>query len=578
MAGGKETPRQKMIGMMYLVLTALLALNVSKTILDAFVAIEENTQKSNGMQVDRGSEFIADVSNEINSTDGKENADKLRKLKKVMKQMKQVDQLSASLIKEIDQVKMELLRESGEEVTTVKPQDNQTIIWEKGEGCKPIRMNLKAVQAQDEYDIPMYILIGDDIRNPTGKGKKIWQDYNGFRSKLIQTIGTYREGKKAYSINPKAINSYKSNQDLKKQVEQMIRSSKVNLRDDEEILSTIYMNLTKPERVTQNDIEGVHWIGQTFDHAPLVAALASLSSMQQDILSARSLALSHLKSKVSVGEYSFNSIVGLVYGPEIANAGDEVELNVMMAAFDSDNQPTVTYNGNSFRGTQGKGLIKTKVGSGTEMTLNGTVSIKNKSGQTKTENWKHTIKIMRPQGTVSLPQLNVLYKGYNNIVEGVASGYDQTSLIGNGVSLSKSGSQHIAKVTTSARTANIDIYGINSVSKKRVKLGSFPFRIMTLPNPEFFFGAVEEGGKISPAEKNLFTRYKNSPLDARFTILNWELSLNTAPRPEKGKGSQISAEATKLLKQGRPGTIVNIKMDYVGPDQVVRKKIASFVL
>ncbi len=250
----------------------------------------------------------------------------------------------------------------------------------------------------------------------------------------------------------------------------------------------------------------------------------------------------------------------------------------MMAAFDSDNQPTVTYNGNSFRGTQGKGLIKTKVGSGTETTLSGTVSIKNKSGQTKTENWSHTIKIMRPQGTVSLPQLNVLYKGYNNIVEGVASGYDQTSLIGNGVSLSKSGSQHIAKVTTSGRTANIDIYGVNSVSKKRVKLGSFPFRIMTLPNPEFFFGAVEEGGKISPAEKNLFTRYKNSPLDAKFTILNWELSLNTAPRPEKGKGNRISDEATKLLRQGRPGTIVNVKMDYVGPDQVIRKKIASFVL
>lgn len=578
MAGGKETPRQKMIGMMYLVLTALLALNVSKTILDAFVAIEENTQKSNGMQVDRGSEIIADVSNEINSTNGKEHAEKLRKLKKVMKQMKQVDQLSASLIKEIDQVKMELLRESGEEVTTIKPQDNNVIIWEKGEGCKPIRMNLKAVQAQDEYDIPMYILIGDDIRNPTGKGKKIWNDYNEFRSKLIHTIGTYRDGKKAYSINPKAINSYKSNQDLKKQVEQMIRLSKANLRDDEEIISTIYMNLTKPERVTQNDIEGVHWIGQTFDHAPLVAALASLSSMQQDILSARSLALSHLKSKVSVGEYSFNSIVGLVYGPEIANAGDEVGLNVMMAAFDSDNQPTVTYDGNSFRGTQGKGFIKTKVGSGTEMTLSGTVSIKNKSGQTKTENWSHTIKIMRPQGTVSLPQLNVLYKGYNNIVEGVASGYDQTVLTGNGVTLSKSGGQHIARVNTSARTVNIDVYGVSSVSKKRVKLGSFPFRVMTLPNPEFFFGAVEEGGKISKEETRLFARYKNSPLDAKFTIYNWEMTLSNAPKPEKGKGNQLTSEGSRLLKQARSGTIVTFRMEYEGPDGIMRKKMASFVI
>ena len=54
MAGGKETPRQKMIGMMYLVLTALLALNVSKSILDAFVNIEENIQIGNITEHERG--------------------------------------------------------------------------------------------------------------------------------------------------------------------------------------------------------------------------------------------------------------------------------------------------------------------------------------------------------------------------------------------------------------------------------------------------------------------------------------------------------------------------------------------
>ena len=46
MAGGKETPRQKMIGMMYLVLTALLALNVSKEILQGFVMVDESIGKS----------------------------------------------------------------------------------------------------------------------------------------------------------------------------------------------------------------------------------------------------------------------------------------------------------------------------------------------------------------------------------------------------------------------------------------------------------------------------------------------------------------------------------------------------
>lgn len=39
MAGGKESPRQKMIGMMYLVLTALLAMNVSASIMEKFAAL-----------------------------------------------------------------------------------------------------------------------------------------------------------------------------------------------------------------------------------------------------------------------------------------------------------------------------------------------------------------------------------------------------------------------------------------------------------------------------------------------------------------------------------------------------------
>ena len=42
-----ETPRQRMIGMMYLVLTAMLALNVSVQILDAFVVVDETMVKTN---------------------------------------------------------------------------------------------------------------------------------------------------------------------------------------------------------------------------------------------------------------------------------------------------------------------------------------------------------------------------------------------------------------------------------------------------------------------------------------------------------------------------------------------------
>lgn len=47
MSHSKETPRQKMIGMMYLVLTCLLALNVTKEVLQGFVTINESIEATN---------------------------------------------------------------------------------------------------------------------------------------------------------------------------------------------------------------------------------------------------------------------------------------------------------------------------------------------------------------------------------------------------------------------------------------------------------------------------------------------------------------------------------------------------
>ena len=491
--------------------------------------------------------------------------------------MDDVNKLSDKLLKNIDEIKLEILEKSGEAVKEYKKDDENTILWEKGANCKPIRMNLMAVQAKDQYDIPMHEIVGEDIKTPTGKGKQLWEDFIKFRSDLVKTVGSYKEGGNAYSIDPKSINTFKNNADLVKQVSDMVKKSKVNHMDDDQALTDLYINLTKPERVKVHDMEGIHWIGATFDHSPLVAAVASLTSLQQDILSARAYALAHLKSKVSTGEYSFNKIMPLAYGPAIANTGDEVELKVMMAAFDSDNQPEVTGPG-AITIEGGQGTLKTKVAGGAEMVLSGTVSIKNKSGVKKTEKWTHTIKIMKPQGTVSLPELNVLYKGYNNIVEGVASGYDQTILNGNGVSLTKSGNGYIGRVSGAGRTATISISGKNSVTNKTVSLGTFTFRVMNLPPPSLFFGAVEDGGKASKAETRLFARYSDSPLKAEFTVQSWELNVAGAPRPAKGTGNQLNADGISLMRQAKPGSTISFMTQVKGPDGILRKKSGVFTI
>lgn len=579
MAGGKETPRQKMIGMMYLVLTALLALNVSSSILDAFVAIEENIQKANESAYYRGKEKKGALKETALDTSEKERAAKATRL---LKTVDKIDALTAKRIKFIDDLKIQILSESGEDVTKIGEGSIVKVAYSKNSPLLPARMDLDKVKSKDKYSEPMRIMIGDatDVKNPSGKGLELWKSYNNFRGELCEAIAGYDSGdssKGMYSYKAPNINKYASQEDLIKQIDASIEKSNV-AQDDKEAIKKIYVDLTKEERSEVHGMENVHWIGKTFDHSPAVAAIASLSSMQKDVLTARADAVALIRSRVSGGEYSFNKIMALAYGPELANSGDEIEVQVLMAAYDSDKQPIVTVGGTPITDVKdGKGIIKRKASGTNEMTLSGQITILNKSGVPKTMPWEKTIKIMKPSGTVSLPELNVLYKGYPNKVDAIASGYDQTILRGSGVTLRKSGKLWIA-TPGGGREASITVAGKSSVTGKTVSLGSFKFRVMPLPDPELFFGTSPSGNKGSKSENKLFAKYKPGiPLNAQFTILSWEMSVPGNPGPSpKGPGGRLNAKATSLLKQVRSGTIMSIMAKVKGPDGIIRKRGGSW--
>ena len=61
MAGGKETPRQKMIGMMYLVFIAMLALNMSKEVLSAFGFMNEKLTENNISTIEKNNQAYTNL-------------------------------------------------------------------------------------------------------------------------------------------------------------------------------------------------------------------------------------------------------------------------------------------------------------------------------------------------------------------------------------------------------------------------------------------------------------------------------------------------------------------------------------
>ena len=69
MAGGKQTPRQKMINLMYLVFIAMLALNMSKEVLSAFGSINEKLDRANTSYASKNTLALAEISKKADEND-----------------------------------------------------------------------------------------------------------------------------------------------------------------------------------------------------------------------------------------------------------------------------------------------------------------------------------------------------------------------------------------------------------------------------------------------------------------------------------------------------------------------------
>ena len=137
MAGGKETPRQKMIGMMYLVLTALLALQVGSAVLDKFAIINTTMEKSNGENITKNNETLKTISEAAGKSENatvkvaKDAAVKLRAL--TDKTYNNIETLKQQMIVESGgtQVDEKLIQNHGSKAAAMMIQKQQGKDYEK---------------------------------------------------------------------------------------------------------------------------------------------------------------------------------------------------------------------------------------------------------------------------------------------------------------------------------------------------------------------------------------------------------------------------------------------------------------
>lgn len=112
MAIEKLSPRQKMIGVMYLVLTALLALQVSSSVLDKFILINKSLERSVTTQAKENAAILESMRMSVQETGNrKKDVDVLEKGVRIRKETNQITQY-------IDDLKSQLVARTGGTNTT----------------------------------------------------------------------------------------------------------------------------------------------------------------------------------------------------------------------------------------------------------------------------------------------------------------------------------------------------------------------------------------------------------------------------------------------------------------------------
>ena len=183
MSGAKETPRQKMIGMMYLVYTALLAMNVSKDILDAFDTVNSGVQTTN-----------ITLSNQINQKyaafEEQYGLDE-EKVGPYWEQAQALREEATDLINYVEALKWDLVKKIEEKDAATALTDGLLKSADTvRNGRKIYDINTSKVKSRDNYNRPTAYMMGDpEGPNSGGKAYELSEKIRHFRGEVVKAMG-----------------------------------------------------------------------------------------------------------------------------------------------------------------------------------------------------------------------------------------------------------------------------------------------------------------------------------------------------------------------------------------------------
>lgn len=463
MAGGKETPRQKMIGMMYLVLTALLAMNISKDVLNAFIQINRGLVKNSANSEERADATLGLLDNWSDKEKARPFQDKAHEM---------VEKADA-LVKHIIEMKAHVLACSakgnadgaGFEEYIV---DGHLIdIGDKEKVSKP-----------DENQNTTGMLIGDEPASPK----------NGPWSAV-----ELREKLTAFSNECQNL----SVTDLKGNMHTLADGAP----EAKALIANTFAFADIPSSEKGEPDE--KWETALFYHSPLAAVIAHLSKIESDVILVKNTVLNFLASSINASDLKFSDVtVAVVPKQSYILKGDSFVAEIYLAAYNKASKTKVYMGGEVSEGAKAEVFDY----SGKEAIMSdsdGKCKFKINESALGSHSHKGVIVYQDADGNdvakpfiippftvgeaalvVSPTAMMVFYERVENPVEISVPGVDasQLSVSMSGGSISpKGGGNYVVMPTNGSKEAAINVTA--TINGKQVSMPAKQFKIKKLPDP-----------------------------------------------------------------------------------------------
>lgn len=527
MAGGNLSPRQKMINVMYLVLIALLALNVSKEILKSFHLIEVSFNKAKDNLDAKINEKMAGL---------QKSASNDPTLKPYLARAEKAQEITNGFVTYIDGIIKEL--------------------EDKTEGRKEYEgENKPANMASYETELK-----GSD---------NIETHANYF---FVDPEGGSKPGWRAEALEKK-IN------DTRKELIALLQDDPANGVD----LADNAMEQVAASTMLRAELEPGEkrydsWSKKYLEHSPLAAVVTLLTKIQSDAKTTEAAIIDELAK----GEESIVTIKELIpvvkTSSNIVMLGEEYKAEVFLAARTTGDENTTFHLSGSeseLSKEGGKGLYSVTPGNQGTFTWGGTIKVKTKKGVDEYP-FEAEYQAFQGQASISATKMNMLYIGVDNPIEIAVPGVNPDGINASmsGGSLVKKGrGKYIAKVTRPGDAAISVTAKLSDGSTKPV--GRMNYRVRRLPKPEAKWGTLESG-RPAPKSALLAQRVITAGMGPEFAFEGLKYRVTGyqfvfAPRRGEalmvpGRGGAISAGMKNAIQRSRRGDrIIVDKIRATGP-------------